>query len=476
MTILNKINPFRSLYGRIFISFWLATILMVSTAIWLGIYLSQSYEIESTTQRGMVRLEKAAARLHNFEARITEQNLAKSLEKIGRRTRSIIMLVEPKSQTFIYGFPPHMRFDKEPFLKMVSQSHPLRIRSGQGVFDGPINVILNQKTYKMFVGKPFPPGLLRRFHRRYPGVIIATAVFVSGLLCAWFTWSLLRPIGQLQQASRKISEGDLSARVGNAALRSDEIGQLGKDFNRMSEQIEKLMQSQKRLLADISHELRSPLARLQLAIGIAQQQDKEDISQVSERQLQRIETEAHRIEKMLEQVLKLARLEAAQLAPEKVRFNLKELVYELINNAQFEAQSEGKSVTNDLPETEINITGDASLVSSAVENVLRNAVKYCNQHVDVNMKLTEGSVELLISDDGPGIEASQMEDIFVPFYRISQSRNRKTGGVGLGLAIAQQAIHAHDGEIKLKTNTKGGLDVLIILPIMSAIRNENRAN
>ena len=264
-----------------------------------------------------------------------------------------------------------------------------------------------------------------------------------------------------------MSRGELSTRVGSASERWDEIGELGKDFNRMSHQLERLVSGQKRLLADISHELRSPLARLQVAIGIAQQTSSDGNDEKLEKHLNRIEKEAHEIEDMIGQVLTLSRLEAM---PElqKQSVDLTGLIKGLVDDADYEAQASGKHVelTND---DQISVFADSMILGSALSNIIRNAVKYAEAKVSVVTRLEQNQAIVIVEDDGPGVDAQQLEHIFEPFYRLSASRNRDSGGVGLGLAITQQAIHSHRGDILAENKHPQGLRIRVALPDASQL-------
>jgi two-component system, OmpR family, sensor histidine kinase CpxA len=292
---------------------------------------------------------------------------------------------------------------------------------------------------------------------------------ISAFLCFLFARSLVNPIRQLQHASQQMASGNLAIRVGSASKRHDEIGRLGRDFNIMSEQVERLIGNQKRLLADISHELRSPLARLQLSIGILQQQSEQLDSERVElhflfSSVARIEKEAAQIDSMLAQLLMLSRLDNPQSLLHKEVIDIQSLLAPIIGDAQFEARELNKLVSFE-PVTEISVEGDVQMLSSAIENVLRNAIKYANKQIDITVSISEQNLIIMICDDGEGIEQNQLSRIFEPFYRESLARDRASGGVGLGLAIAQRAIIKHQGKINACNMEGRGLQVTISLPI-----------
>jgi two-component system, OmpR family, sensor histidine kinase CpxA len=463
MNFFNKLNPANSLFGRIFLWFWFTTILLVSSSVWLARQMANDTELKPIRTQDSELLDQSAARLQTAINRIpADTDLEQVLMKFGRRAHLVMLLIDRGSKAFYYGMPIPMRPEQTSFLELIEQRTPYAIATASGLFFGPSPVQIQGKTYLLFVGKPEPMGAFNQLRKRHPGWLIGATFILSGALCFMLAWSLLRPIKQLQRAALQMSTGDFSARVDEASLRKDEIGQLGRDFNSMSEQVQTLMQGQKRLLADISHELRSPLARLQVAIGIAQQAD-EGGAQVSQRQLDRIEKEANQIEQMIAQVLKLSRLEARPNL-EKEKVDLYNLLAQLCGDAQFEGQNMGKQVNLEA-HAALFMQVDPQLIASAIENVLRNGLRYATHTVDVELKQDQDEIVILISDDGPGIDETQLKDIFSPFYRESLSRNRGSGGVGLGLAIAQQAIAAHDGHIDAQNRAPSGLLVKICLPV-----------
>nr|WP_277603509.1 ATP-binding protein [Bowmanella dokdonensis] len=282
-------------------------------------------------------------------------------------------------------------------------------------------------------------------------------LLTSAGLCALLAWSLLRPIGNLREATRAMARGDLQARAVKVASRQDEVGQLGREFNHMAEQLQRLVDSQKRILADISHELRSPLARLQVAIGIAQQEGNEDSVH-----LLRIEQEAGRIDRMLEDVLTLARLDSGQQHLHWEIQSLEALLGQLCDDIRFEARAYGKELTVQYP-GEIKVRVDIRLFLSALENVLRNALKYARARIGLTITASGNGLAIRILDDGPGVADDQLSRLFDPFYRVSSARNRETGGTGLGLAIAAGAIASQGGTIVASNRAEGGLCVAIHL-------------
>jgi two-component system, OmpR family, sensor histidine kinase CpxA len=289
----------------------------------------------------------------------------------------------------------------------------------------------------------------------------AALLMTAFLLC----WALARylssPIGKLRRATQKLADGDLTARVADQiGNRHDELASLAKDFDVMAERIESLITSQKRLSRDVSHELRSPLARMNVALEIAKQKSNGETAPV----LQRIETESNRLNAMISSLLTLSRLETGDQDFDRREMNLKNVIEQVAADADFEANAKGRSVKI-VQAADCRVIGSESLIRSAVENVLRNAVRYTREGTEVEVSLSNGGgyAKLNIIDHGGGVPESELRNLFKPFYRVGEARDRGSGGTGLGLAIAEQAIRAHKGTINA-SNTDDGLTVEITLP------------
>lgn len=292
------------------------------------------------------------------------------------------------------------------------------------------------------------------------------AILISGVVCYLLTRSLTGPILRLRTAATRLATGDLSARAEpTVTARHDEIGDLGRDFNRMAGRIEDLITSERQLIRDISHELRSPLARLNVALGLARRRADQETSPA----LDRIEREAETLNEMIGRLLALARLEAASEPPDPTRFDLQAMVAEIASDAAFEAQERGTSVQVVSSEA-CSVMGSAELLHSAIENVVRNAVRYSKPGTPVQIRLTCDKsssgrrAEITIRDYGSGVPEKEMENLFRPFYRVADARERDTGGIGLGLAITFRAVKLHHGNITAENAPGGGLLVRITLP------------
>jgi signal transduction histidine kinase len=301
-------------------------------------------------------------------------------------------------------------------------------------------------------------GLPPEFSRHVgPWLPIVAATLASLLFAALLAWYFSRPIRALQRAFDAAAAGDLAPRFAHAAPRliGDELAELGHDFDRMSAQLRALMDGQRRLLHDVSHELRSPLARLQAAIGLAHQQP--DRLQAS---LERIERESVRMDRLVGELLTLSRLEASTTLPATEPIDLVEMVDQIADDARFEA---GAAVDVDAPEP-VTVCGAPDLLWSAVENIVRNAVKHgAGGPVNVCLHPDGGLVHIEVLDKGPGIAPEHLGEVFEPFFRSNPTRNN-VDGHGLGLAIAKRVVETHGGRISAANRAEGGLRVTITLP------------
>ncbi len=333
-------------------------------------------------------------------------------------------------------------------------------------FAVPITSATGQK-YFFATERPLPPeGLIISSPLGF-ALQILIIILLAGVGCYVLARYLTAPIVKLREATRKFASGDLSARVGNAKdAHGDEIVQLSHDFDQMAERIESLINGQHRLLGDISHELRSPLARLNLALGVARRR----AGDVAATAHDRIEREAERLNELIEQLLRLTELESGESRVKSEPINLAELIAEIAADANFEAKSKNRSVAI-VHSQECVMTGDERLLSSAIENVVRNAIRYTAEATAVEISLSRPNDEsqfpilLTVRDHGPGVPDEALAQLFQPFYRVDNSRDRYSGGVGLGLSITDRAIRLHHGTVKASNATAGGLLIQFQLPV-----------
>jgi two-component system, OmpR family, sensor kinase len=307
---------------------------------------------------------------------------------------------------------------------------------------------------------------LVQHHRPSPLLPITIGTITSLIFGALLAWYFTKPIHTLRTAFAVLGQGNLDIRVApSMGNRHDELADLGLDFDKMATQIGSLVNAQQRLLHDVSHELRSPLARMQAAIGIAQQQPEETPDN-----LKRIEMESQRISDLIGELLVLSRLEAGVADRQVDDIDIASLLEDIVENGRFEANQ--KQVDIEYPGIEaIILPGYGELVYRAVENILRNAIQHSKPEDKISVSAcyddTEKYLHISIDDQGPGVEEKYLQDIFQPFFRHKQSK--KADGVGLGLTIAQRAVAAHGGKILAKNRPEGGLHVRISIPFFNLV-------
>jgi two-component system, OmpR family, sensor histidine kinase CpxA len=289
------------------------------------------------------------------------------------------------------------------------------------------------------------PRVLTFFPFGWRGWLRVTAGWLAAAVgCFWLARYVSKPVSQLKQATKRLAAGDLSTRVTDTRLlrRSDELADFAHAFNEMASRIELLVAAQRRLIADISHEFRSPLTRVNVALGLAGKKADASVAPL----LARIESETERLGELIQQLLLLAQLESEQSPGPMIEVKLSELVQEVAADANFEGESQGKRVAVKIGR-QCRTYGNPLLIRSALENVIRNAVHYTAESTEVEVELTGHANEsrIIIRDQGIGVPEGELTNIFQPFYRVSEARDRQSGGTGLGLAIAQRAVELEWG-------------------------------
>ncbi len=305
-----------------------------------------------------------------------------------------------------------------------------------------------------------PPYIARR--PEYFAIRVGLALALAAVVCAWLAWYLARPVKLLSEATKALAGGDLGTRVvPHLGRRRDEIADLAHDFDRMAERLQTSVDAQKQLLSDASHELRSPLARMHVALGIARRRIGDKDAGV----LERIEREAGRLDDLVSEILSLARLEEGKTDTLDDRIDLVELLRDIARDAEFEGKGEDKRIHIDST-TSVLVRANAELMHRAFENLVRNALSHSPPEatVDISLSRQAGGCEIQIRDRGPGIDPELLEKVFEPFVRADRSRTRKTGGYGLGLAISKKALNAHGAGLSASNRDGGGLCIVVLWP------------
>jgi two-component system OmpR family sensor kinase len=324
------------------------------------------------------------------------------------------------------------------------------------------------KAFRVVVITGASRAALRGFGElELPGVRAATliiALVVSAVVCFLLARYLTAPVDRLRDATQRIAAGDLDVRVlPSLKGRKDDLGLLAADFDAMAERVRSLLESKQQLLRDVSHELRSPLARLQLALSLAQRGDAGVTANLA-----RIGREADRLEQLIARALLLARLERPALGAESERVDVAALLGEIVADVAIEAEARRSRVELTTSGT-LEVMGDREALRSAFENVLRNAVRYSptGSQLYVRAQRSDKSIEVMVEDQGPGVPEKDLALIFEPFYRVDAARDRAEGGEGLGLAIAARAVALHHGAIDARNLSGAGLAVRIALPALT---------
>ncbi len=450
MTFIRKINPARAIMGRLFLWFWATFIVTAVLAVWGSRFFFEELQVNTASPQEIQQLERLLRGITSERA--MQAPLRLSLDRNGRAVRGRAIAVDVESgRVLAAGGPPLREDDRRDVQRIIDQKVPITLNRGAIKITGPMLFERDGKRYALFLGKIDLPG-----ENSPPFILFLCIALVTTTLLSWlFAKSLTRPILRLQKSARLLSTGNWEARIDNTDKRQDELGQLGRDFNSMANQLEKMWSGQKRLLADISHELRSPLARLQMALGLAHQQNVDPAS------LARIEREAERMEALVTQLLELSRAENGVTTFSSYSLSL--LFRDIFTDGQFEAANSNKALDIDeIPK--LTVLVDQVLLCRAVENVLRNAIRHSTYLTTVEFAVTETQWSVTICDDGEGLSSEECERVFAPFYRATLARERASGGVGLGLSIAKAAVELHHGAIKAVTREEGGLSVTLSFP------------
>lgn len=449
----------RSLFLKIFLSFWLANALFVVLAILVTVAMRPARQISA--------VEALQPKFLNDAVDAYESGGVDKLREYLRNLRETqhVRAILFNEQGNLMGHPV------PPWFNEVASGH----RHTSDTLLGRLNPrnqmlkasMISRDGHRYTLVTELPPDQAAVFGPNgVPGLGILIAVLSSGLVCYFLARYLTSPIVRLRKATQKLASGDLSARAGGVTAPSnDEVSQLVRDFDLMAEQIENLVRAQSRLLKDISHELRSPLARLTVALELVRQRSAPEVEPI----LDRISLESNRMNELIGSLMTIARLESGAGSIRKVPIQLQAVVEEVARDAAFEAQARNCRVQVDIQD-ELPVVGDPALLHSAIENVVRNATRYTGEGTTVKIRAekTQWNLEeavICVTDAGPGVPEDSLDKIFRPFYRIDDARVRSTGGVGLGLAITEQAIRLHGGSVKASNLPEGGLSVEIRLPL-----------
>lgn len=454
----------KSLFWKIFVSFWLALVLFAGLTLWVT-----SHHLEKMRREANNNQPRHNTIEYITQARILAQGgdinaLRQWLARLDKREAIPYFLLDDSGKDLLNRpVPLHMQNRVNRMERRHRHDEYEDQRRHRRHHLRPI--ILDGQRYRLM--PDFRSITLNRVLSRPRAIAtpILLASLISAVICLLLARYLTAPISRLRQATQKLAQGDLSQRVSpSMGKRKDEIVELANDFDYMAEQLQALIESHKQLLRDASHELRSPLARLQVALGLANQRGDYETTP----ELDRIEREAERLNELIGQLLSLARLETNTSEIETKPIELDVLLKQVVDDAAYEARAVSRDVKiiHCIP---VTIKGNSVLLSSALENVVRNAIRYTAEGTSVELSLQKNSeksdwIVIKIRDHGPGIPKQMLESIFEPFVRVGEARDRQSGGYGLGLAIAKRAVYLHGGEMTA-VNEDEGLSIIIHLPM-----------
>lgn len=445
----------RRLFWKIFLPFWAAQALLLG-----ALYLRLHYRISSEhpwwiqpERKEMPVLAQLAAQDYNAQG---PAGLRQLLDRLALEHRSRFWLVDASGQELSgQPLPPRVLRDG------------IAAERKEGLFHSfEANVLAARATTPrgqyLLIGEFTPPPL----SERVPGDILWTlklGTIFSAIVCLLIAHYLTKPIERMRDATHELARGNLDIRAGqNLGNRQDEIADLVRDFDTMAGELRNQIQSERNLLSGVSHELRSPIARIRLALALARDADEPELAEM----LDRIEQDTVQLDAMLERILTVARLESGQQKPKFEQLTLNDIVDDVLHDARFEAAALNGTISYD-SNREVRLKGDAGLLHSAIENVVRNAIFYSgkNGRIKVALLSSESTAMIQVRDNGPGVPEDALPLLFKPFYRVDNSRGTTTGGMGLGLAIVRNAVAAHGGTVVARNVSPHGLEVEILLPI-----------
>jgi signal transduction histidine kinase len=442
----------RSLFWKIFLSFWLlVTALVIVILVTNSNRRNDRFDYFRQQQIALVGNSTDYA-VAEYE-RSGPAGLQAALHRINERIRGELWILDEKRQPLQGGaLPPEIAAGLAAPDDVTTSEQFMLVRAP---FEHEGKHYLALARLRVTRPPRVPPF-------RDLALQIPLGILLSSFICFVLAKYIARPVSSLRVAAQRISQGDLEARVDPKFEGADELGQLTRDFNQMAARLQATLASQQRMFADVSHELRSPLSRLTLALELAKQRS----GPAAATALERIEIETERLNDLVQQVLRLAKLEAGVFHDRYEVLSVTEILGQVAADAEIEANAKQCSVVL-RNEVSALVEGDADVLRSAIENVIRNAIQHSPSQGQIDLvqrKAGNSSVAIEVADRGPGVRTEELGKLFQPFYRSDHSRQTPTG-VGLGLAIAERAVIAHRGSIRAANREQAGLRVEIRLPM-----------
>ncbi len=452
--------PWHSIFWKIFFWFWLTMIAMLVT-LFLAFAVTVDPSEFLSERRALFRELEVAARKMEF---ITAHSVHLPIPRF------------PGSGYYLFDTEGNILGSASITEELITAYKATRNRTDPTisfqhgvVVVGPLHITLDDAPYELYLTKEMPVLVHWRVRhviaRQWPLVILALAV--SFFLCVLLAQYLVGPVRNLQRASRKLASGHLDARVAsNVTQRRDELGELARDFDHMAEQVGTLVLAKERLLRDVSHELRSPLTRLQISLALARCKTPDALAEHD-----RIEREIGRLDQLIGQIINFSRIQHTVTNMPREKVALDSMLQKLVDDGNFEARARGKAVVFKTAASEkIELVAVRELLESAVENIIRNGIRFTPEGsaIEVSLSQEDDVAVIRIRDYGPGVPEAALTDLFEPFFRVDETRGKENDGTGLGMAIASTAVKQHSGTI-VAQNAHPGLLVIIRLPLQNGL-------
>ncbi|WP_194419094.1 envelope stress sensor histidine kinase CpxA [Klebsiella quasipneumoniae] len=435
-----------SLTARIFAIFWLTLALVLMLVLMLPKLDSRQMTelLESEQRQGIMIEQHVEAELANDPPNdlMWWRRLFRAIDKWAPPGQRLLLVT---SEGRVIGAERNeMQIIRNFIGQADNADHPQKKRYGRLEMVGPFSVRDGEDNYQLYLIRPASTSQSDFINLLFdrPLLLLIVTMLVSAPLLLWLAWSLAKPARKLKNAADEVAQGNLRQHP-ELEAGPQEFLAAGASFNQMVTALERMMTSQQRLLSDISHELRTPLTRLQLGTALLRRRSGESKERPAGQ-------------------MRMSRAKNA-LVSETVKAN--QLWSEVLDNAAFEAEQMGKSFTVEYPPGPWPLYGNPNALESALENIVRNALRYSHTKISVSFSVDKDGITVNVDDDGPGVSPEDREQIFRPFYRTDEARDRESGGTGLGLAIVETAIQQHRGWVKADDSPLGGLRLTLWLPL-----------
>lgn len=459
--IIRSLKQFHALRNylvyQLFLYFWFALAIMLAIALLLPKFDARSF----------LPIEDEHRQFFNHETQTTDfrYNIDEVFEgKLHVVTPNDYELILLDQNTGIFsGVTTDSAKPFQIFLYEADDlENPLKRRFDNLEIYGPFDLKTNKREYFVYFTQTVSPQ--KEFFNRLfdsPWLMLVMTLLASIPILLWLSWQISRPVKQLLRSANAVAIGDLAI---NEALEKEsiyEFQRVGKSFNQMIASLQQVTEHQQRLLSDISHELKTPLARLQLSVALIRRRNGESS------EITRIENQISKLDMMIRDLLSLSRQQINQHLTREI-FPINQIWDAILEDTHFEIEQNNLNLFlyNNINQPQhYFINGNPVILTSALENLLRNAQKYATKAIEVSIFLQDKTLIICVDDDGAGVPETEYEQIFRPFYRVEEDRARQSGGTGLGLAIVANAIQQHKGTVKAMKSPLGGLRVEMSLPL-----------